>query len=240
MIKLGVNIDHVATVREARKTYEPDPVRAAVLVELAGADGITVHLRQDRRHIQDRDLELLRKTIVTRLNLEMAAVDEIIDIALDTGPEQVTLVPEKREEVTTEGGLDVAGSVHSLEKAVSRLKKGGISVSMFIDPDREQIQASVDAGAEFVELHTGSYADAEGEVKKRELDRLVEASVFAFDKNIGLNAGHGLTYRNVCPVLQLKKLHELNIGHSIVSRALFVGIEPAVREMKELLEKGWS
>jgi len=238
MIQLGVNIDHVATVREARRTYEPDPVRIAVLVELAGADGITVHLRQDRRHIQDRDLNMLKHTIVTRLNLEMAAVAEIINIALETGPEQVTLVPEKREEVTTEGGLDVAGSVSNLSEDVSRLKKGGIAVSMFIDPDKEQIRASADAGADFVELHTGAYAEAHGDEKKRELDRLVEASAYAHEQNIGLNAGHGLTYRNVSPVLQLKNLNELNIGHSIVSRALFVGIGRAVEEMKRLIDKG--
>lgn len=224
MIELGVNIDHVATVREARKTYEPDPVRAAVAVELAGADQITVHLRQDRRHINDRDLRLLRETIVTRLNLEMAAVDEIIGIALDTVPEQITLVPEKREEVTTEGGLDVAGALDSLGAAVSRLKAAGIIVSMFIDPDPQQIQASKDAGADFVELHTGAYAEARGSEQIKELNRLIEASTFAFEKNIGLNAGHGLTYRNVRPVLQLKGLHELNIGHSLVSRAIFVGI----------------
>jgi pyridoxine 5-phosphate synthase len=238
MIKLGVNIDHVATVREARKTYEPDPVRAAVLVELAGADGITIHLRQDRRHIQDRDLRVLRETIVTRLNLEMAAVDEIVAIALDTEPEQVTLVPEKREEVTTEGGLDVAGSVKHLSETVERLKQGGISVSMFIDPDTDQIKASCDTGADFIELHTGAYAEAKGKEKLKELDRLVEASVFAYEQNIGLNAGHGLTYRNVKPVLQLKELNELNIGHSIVSRAVFVGIEQAVREMKEIINMG--
>lgn len=238
MIKLGVNIDHVATIRQARRTYEPDPVRAAVLVELGGADGITVHLRQDRRHINDRDLDLLRKTVVTRLNLEMAAVDEIITIACETGPEQVTLVPEKRQEITTEGGLDAASSVKSLKPAVSRLSKAGIAVSLFIDPDRDQISASVDAGADFIELHTGSYAEASGDEQKRELDRLVEASVYAFEQNIGLNAGHGLTYRNVQPVLQLKELNELNIGHSILSRAVFTGIREAVQEMKRLIEQG--
>ena len=232
MIRLGVNIDHIATVREARKTYEPDPVRVAVLVELAGADGITVHLRQD--------VNLLRETIITRLNLEMAAVDEIVDIALKIMPEQATLVPEKREEVTTEGGLDVAGSLQKLKGVGAQLKEGGITVSMFIDPEKDQIKASCDIGADFVELHTGSYAEADGEKKKMELDRLVEASVYAFEQNIGLNAGHGLTYRNVMPVLQLKKLHELNIGHSIISRAVFVGIGQAVQEMKEILEKGYG
>ena len=235
MIKLGVNIDHVATVREARRTYEPDPVRAAVLTELAGADGITVHLRQDRRHINDRDVRLLRQTIVTRLNLEMAAVEEIIGIALDIKPDQVTFVPEKREEVTTEGGLDVAGAVVSLQEAVARFHEAGISVSMFIDPDPAQIRASHDTGADFVELHTGAYAGAGGPKQEQELNRLIAASETAFEAGIGLNAGHGLTYRNVRPVLQLRALHELNIGHSIISRAVLVGLERAVREMKSIL-----
>jgi len=238
MVMLGVNIDHVATVREARKTYEPDPVRAAVLVELAGADGITVHLRQDRRHINDRDLRLLRQTVVTRLNLEMAAVDEIIAVACEVKPDQVTLVPERREEVTTEGGLDVAGAAARLADVVKRLKGEGMVVSMFIDPEADQIRASRDAGADYVELHTGAYANARGDDRKRELDRLVEASLTAYEEGLGLNAGHGLTYRNVRPVLQLKDLHELNIGHSIVARAVFVGIGEAVREMKRILESG--
>jgi pyridoxine 5-phosphate synthase len=237
MIKLGVNIDHVATVREARKTYEPDPVGAAVLTELAGADGITVHLRQDRRHINDRDVRLLRQTIVTRLNLEMAAVEEIIGIALEIKPEQVTFVPEKREEVTTEGGLDVAGAAGPLKEAVTRFHEAGIGVSMFIDPEPAQIRASHETGADFVELHTGAYAEACGTEQEAELNRLIAASEFAFETGIGLNAGHGLTYRNVRPVLQLRALHELNIGHSIISRAVMVGLERAVREMKALLDQ---
>lgn len=235
MIKLGINIDHVATVREARKTYEPDPVRAAVLVELGGADQITVHLRQDRRHIQDRDLYLLRKTVVTMLNLEMAAVDEIVDIALEVKPEQVTLVPEKREEVTTEGGLNVSASVDDLSKVIATLKGNGITVSCFIDPDEEQICASKDAGADFVELHTGAYANAKDSDQEKELGRLIKASECAYENSIGLNAGHGLTYRNIIPVLQFRALHEVNIGHSIIARAVFVGIERAVREMKDII-----
>lgn len=237
MVKLGVNIDHVATIREARKTYEPDPVRAAVLVELAGADCITVHLRQDRRHINDRDVKLLRQTITSRLNLEMAAVEEIIAIALEIMPDQVTFVPEKREEITTEGGLDVAGALKPLTAAVKRMQAAGIAVSMFIDPTVDQVKASVDTGARFVELHTGAYANAPRGEREQELNRLAEASMAAYDLGIGLNAGHGLNYENVIPVLQLRALHELNIGHSIISRAVFAGIGSAVREMKKLITR---
>lgn len=235
MVKLGVNIDHVATVREARKTYEPDPVRAAVLAELAGADGITVHLRQDRRHINDRDVRLLRETIVTRMNLEMAAAEEIITIALEVNPDQVTLVPEKREEVTTEGGLDVAGSIADLKDVVSRFHDAGISVSMFIDPEEDQIDASRDTGADFVELHTGAYANAIGTRQAEECIRLIEAAGIVNAAGLGLNAGHGLTYRNVEPILAMPELYELNIGHSIIARSVMVGLERAVFEMKALL-----
>ncbi len=235
MIELGVNIDHVATVREARKTYEPDPVRAAVLVELAGAEQITVHLRQDRRHINDRDVRLLRETVITRLNLEMAAAEEIISIALDLKPDQVTLVPEKREEVTTEGGLDVSSSLSRLTDVVGRFTDAGIPVSMFIDPEEPQLAASRESGAAFVELHTGAYANAGGEAQKEELNRLMQAAEYAYDAGLGVNAGHGLTYRNILPVCGLRGLHEVNIGHSIIARALFVGLNQAVREMKELL-----
>ncbi|MFH1707724.1 MAG: pyridoxine 5'-phosphate synthase [Planctomycetota bacterium] len=235
MIRLGVNIDHVATVRQARRANEPDPVRAAVLAELGGADGITVHLRQDRRHINDRDVRLLRQTIATRLNLEMAAVNEIVDIALAVRPDQVTLVPEKREELTTEGGLDAARAVPELKRVVDRFRTAGIPVSLFIDPVGDQIKAAADTGAAFVELHTGTYAGARGPAGEAALNRLVEASRAVADAGLGLFAGHGLTYQNVHPVLQLQGLQELNIGHSIIARAVLVGMERAVHDMKTIL-----
>jgi pyridoxine 5-phosphate synthase len=239
MIKLGVNVDHVATVRQARRTVEPDPVAAAVLCELAGADGITVHLREDRRHIQDRDVEILRKTIRTRLNLEMAVAPEIVSFAARVKPDSVCLVPERREEVTTEGGLDVAGNEKKVAEAVKRLKKAGIVVSIFIDPVEHQIRGAAESGADFIELHTGSYADARGERRRRdELGKLIAMGEFASKAGLRVNAGHGLTYWNVRPVLGIPRLEELNIGHSIISRAVLVGLERAVREMRELILLG--
>ncbi|HBN08420.1 MAG TPA: pyridoxine 5'-phosphate synthase [Cyanobacteria bacterium UBA8530] len=233
MVKLGVNVDHVATVRQARRAVEPDPVAAAVLAELAGADGITAHLREDRRHISDRDVEVLRKTIRTRFNLEMAATPEMVEIACLLKPDQVTLVPEKRQELTTEGGLDVENGISSLRGAIEKLKKNKIIVSLFIDPDEGQIKSSSVAGADFIELHTGAYADAQDQAK--EFDRLLFAALFAHELGLGVNAGHGLTYWNVVPVARIPHMNELNIGHSIISRAVLVGLERAVREMKNLM-----
>jgi pyridoxine 5-phosphate synthase len=236
MPRLGVNIDHVATVRQARRTIEPDPVWAAVLAELGGADGITVHLREDRRHIQDRDLRVLRETVQVRINLEMAAEDAITGIALDVRPQKVTLVPEKREEVTTEGGLDVIGHHDRVKACVGRLKDAGIEVALFIDADARQIEASRLLGVSGVELHTGRYADAtSSEQQQREFDTLVQAGQFAVDEGLQLHMGHGLTYRNVTRIAAIAHVDELNIGHSIVARAVMVGFERAVREMKALV-----
>ena len=236
MIALHINIDHVATVRQARQISEPDPVTAAGLVELAGADGITIHLREDRRHIIDRDVRILRETVQTRLNLEMAATAEMFRIALQTLPDIVTLVPEKREEVTTEGGLDVAGAPESMHKGITQLRDAGIRVSLFIDPEATQIEACQKAGAEDVELHTGCYANAErGDQQDKEFERLVSAAEFANEKNLQVNAGHGLNYINTQRICGLPHLRELNIGHSIVSRAIFVGLTQAVQEMREII-----
>jgi pyridoxine 5-phosphate synthase len=236
MIALHINIDHVATVRQARQISEPDPVTAAGLVELAGADGITIHLREDRRHIIDRDVRILRETIQTRMNLEMAATAEMFAIALDIRPDIVTLVPEKREEVTTEGGLDIAGAAEIMHKGIAQLRGAGIRVSLFIDPDAEQIKASQKAGAEDVELHTGCYANAENsEELDREYQRLVSAAELAHQEKLKVNAGHGLNYINTQRICGLPHLRELNIGHSIVSRAIFVGISQAVQEMREII-----
>jgi len=236
LIKLGVNIDHVATIRQARRTVEPDPVAAAVLAELGGADGITIHLREDRRHIQDRDLEILRQTVQTRLNLEMAASGEIVEIALRVLPDQATLVPEKRLEVTTEGGLDVFSNRKNLAVAAERLKAAGIKVSFFVDPVAEIIKLSKKIGADAVELHTGSYANARsGGSRACELKKLQEAARLAAEEGLEVIAGHGLTYTNILPLKTIQQLEEVNIGHSIVSRAVLVGMERAVREMKELL-----
>lgn len=233
MPTLGVNIDHIATIRQARRTVEPDPIAAAVLAELAGADGITAHLREDRRHIQDRDIRLLRQTVRTHLNLEMAATDEMVAIALDVKPDYVTLVPERREEVTTEGGLDVAGQAARMQMVVSQLQGAGIPVSLFIDADPEQIKASVSSGAQFIELHTGRYAEAHSEDDRaRELKYLADGCAIAIEAGLRVNAGHGLTYWNVYPVACLPGMEELNIGHTIISRAALVGLERAVREMK--------
>ncbi|MHC4875706.1 MAG: pyridoxine 5'-phosphate synthase [Planctomycetota bacterium] len=236
MPKLGVNIDHVATIRQARRTVEPDPVWAASLAELAGADGITIHLREDRRHILDRDVRLLRETVQVKLNLEMATAEEIVKIAIATKPHQATLVPEKREEVTTEGGLDVIQHRDRVGEVVGRLQEAGIEVSLFIDPDHDQIAASKELGVEAIELHTGCYADAASEsAQQNELNRLIDAGAYAIEQDLLLHMGHGLTYRNVIPVASIRGVCELNIGHSIVSRAVLVGMERAVREMKELI-----
>lgn len=233
---LGVNIDHVATVRQARRTNEPDPVHAAVLAEIGGADGITVHLREDRRHIQDRDVRILRETIRVKLNLEMAVSEEITDIAIAVRPAMATLVPEKREEITTEGGLDVRGSRSRVEACVNRLHDAGIQVSLFIDPDVTQVELAAQMGVAAVELHTGGYADARTmNEQDDELDKLVEAGQFAIAQGLLLNMGHGLTYRNVRRIAEIHGIHELNIGHSIISHAVLVGLERAVREMKHLI-----
>lgn len=236
MAKLGVNIDHVATIRQARRTIEPDPVWAAAIAELAGADCITVHLREDRRHVQDRDVRVLKETVQVKLNLEMAAEDSITDIAISLKPTQATLVPEKRAEVTTEGGLDVAGQRDRVRRCVDRLHEAGIEVSLFIDPDERQIDASKDLGVAAVELHTGCYADAAFEAARfKELCALTAAGAYACNLDLLLHMGHGLTYRNVVPVAKIPTIGELNIGHSIVARAVMVGFERAVREMKALI-----
>ena len=236
MPDLGVNIDHVATVRQARRTYEPDPVWAAALAELGGADGITLHLREDRRHITDRDLRVLRETVTVKLNLEMACEEEVVQIACRTKPDQATLVPERREEVTTEGGLDVAGQRDRVAEVIRRLHDAGISVSLFLDPDAAQIEAGAEMAADAVELHTGQYALAKpGAEQQKELETLRAAGARVCECNMVLHAGHGLTYRNVIPVASIERMHELNIGHSIVARAIMVGFEQAVREMKRLV-----
>ena len=236
MATLGVNIDHVATVRQARRTVEPDPVWAAALAELGGADAITVHLREDRRHIQDRDLEVLRRTVQVKLNLEAAIAPAMIDIACRVRPDQVTLVPEKREEITTEGGLDVVTHRAATAAAVGRLHEAGIVVSLFLDPCLRQIDVAIDLGVAAVELHTGNYANATTDAQRHDqLVELARAGATIQKAGLILNAGHGLTYRNVVPVARLEGMGELNIGHSIVSRAVLVGFTQAVREMKALL-----
>lgn len=237
MAQLGVNIDHVATIRQARGGMEPDPVAAAAIAEMAGADGITIHLREDRRHIQDRDLRLLRETVQTKVNLEMAATDEMIGIALAVKPEQCTLVPEKRQELTTEGGLDVRLHAQALEKAVARLQEGGIVVSLFIDPDPDQIKAAAKVGADYVEIHTGCFAEAaDGKVEEQELIKIENAVKLASKLGLGVNAGHGLTYTNIKKVAALGGIEEFNIGHSIISRAVLVGLDRAVRDMVDLIK----
>ncbi|KAJ9432171.1 MULTISPECIES: pyridoxine 5'-phosphate synthase [Enterobacterales] len=235
---LGVNIDHIATVRNARGTNYPDPVQAAFVAEQAGADGITVHLREDRRHITDRDVRILRDTIQTRMNLEMAVTDEMIDIACEIKPHFVCLVPEKRQEVTTEGGLDVAGQQDKINAAVRLLSDAGILVSLFIDADHRQIEAAVTSGAPYIEIHTGAYAEApEGLERQAELSRIRKAATFAASLGLKVNAGHGLTYHNVQPIAELPEMHELNIGHAIIGRALFSGLADAVSEMKQLMRE---
>ncbi|MFM7250907.1 MAG: pyridoxine 5'-phosphate synthase [Planctomycetaceae bacterium] len=235
MASLGVNIDHVATIRQARRTVEPDPVWAAALAELGGADAITVHLREDRRHIQDRDLEVLRRTVQVKLNLEGSIDAEMVAIACRVRPDQVTLVPERREEVTTEGGLDLLSRRQAVATAVGRLRDAGIPVSLFIDPTPAAIDAARGLGVEAVELHTGAYADAAAADRAARLADLASAGARARAAGLVLNAGHGLTYRNVVPVARIEGMHELNIGHSIVSRAVLVGFSQAVREMKALV-----
>ncbi|GKX52241.1 pyridoxine 5'-phosphate synthase [Budvicia aquatica] len=233
---LGVNIDHIATLRNARGTQYPDPVQAAFIAEQAGADGITIHLREDRRHITDRDVKLLSQTIQTRMNLEMAVTDEMLDIACEVKPVFCCLVPEKRQEVTTEGGLDVAGQLDKMTLAVSRLVDAGISVSLFIDADIRQIDAAVAVGATYIEIHTGRYADAENELEQlAELKRIAHAATYAAGKGLKVNAGHGLTYHNVQAIAALPEIYELNIGHAIIGRAVMSGLAAAVAEMKALM-----
>jgi pyridoxine 5-phosphate synthase len=235
MTTLGVNIDHIANVRQARQTVEPDPVQFAFLAELGGADSITVHLREDRRHIQDRDVFLLKETIKTKLNLEMAATEEMLGIAKKLNPDYVTLVPEKREEVTTEGGLDVKSNVPYLKDYIENLKNSKIEVSAFIDPISEQINYSKEIGFDFIELHTGKYAELSGYDQYEELQRIIESTYEANELGLVVNAGHGLNYNNVKKIASINNINELNIGHSIVARALAVGLENSVREMKNLI-----
>lgn len=235
---LGVNIDHIATLRNARGTIYPDPVQAAFIAEQAGADGITVHLREDRRHITDRDVRILRETIQTRMNLEMAVTDEMVGIACEINPHFCCLVPEKRQEVTTEGGLDVAGQIDKMTVAVSRLSEAGILVSLFIDADMRQIDAAVAVGAPYIEIHTGAYADATSDLARQaELVRIAKAATYAASKGLKVNAGHGLTYHNVQPIAALPEMHELNIGHAIIGQAVMSGLAVAVTDMKVLMRE---
>ncbi len=236
-ILLGVNIDHIATLRQARGTKYPDPVQAALIVEQAGADGITAHLREDRRHIQDRDIYLLKDVIHTRLNLEMAVTDEMIAIALDVKPAACCLVPEKRAELTTEGGLDVAANPERMKKACQTLAGTGIEVSLFIDPEFKQIDAAVNAGAPVIELHTGCYADAENaDEQQQELSRIQQAAEYAYSKGLQVNAGHGLHFHNVEDICRIPQIVELNIGHSIIAQAVLSGLNQTVRDLKELMK----
>ena len=238
-IHLGVNIDHIATLRQARGTSYPDPVHAAAVAEHAGAEGITVHLREDRRHICDRDIYLLAKTIKTRMNFEMAVTAEMLDIACEVKPTYVCLVPEKREELTTEGGLDVAGQMDKVRAAVERLTTEGIKVSLFIDADKTQIDATVAVGAPVIEQHTGCYADAETDIEQaKELTRITEMAAYAHGQGLVVNAGHGLHYHNVKPIAAIPELYELNIGHAIIARAAIDGLDKAVRDMKQLMVEG--
>ena len=237
-MRLYVNIDHVATVRQARLTDEPDPVRAAVLAELGGADGITVHLREDRRHIQDRDVELLLQTVRTGINLELAAVSDVVELAVAWQPMQATLVPERREEITTEGGLSLAGESRSAAAAaLERLRHAGIRTSLFIDPDAETIRVCADLGVDAIELHTGEYANTRGAEREEQLGRLRRGAALGASLGMAVHAGHGLTYQNVMPVAAIAEIEELNIGHSIVSHSVFVGLDRAVREMAELIRR---
>lgn len=235
-ILLGVNIDHIATVRQARGTYYPDPVKAALDAEEAGADGITLHMREDLRHIQARDVRLIKAVLQTRMNLELAVTEAMLDFAEEIKPEHACLVPEKREELTTEGGLDVVSHFNQVQKAVARLTKNGSEVSLFIDPDKKQIEAAVEAKAPVIEIHTGTYADAHTvKEQEEELERIKEASAFAVSLGLVVNAGHGLHYHNVKPIAAIQELNELNIGHAIIARALFTGLKEAVREMRHLM-----
>ena len=238
MVRLGVNIDHIATVRQARGGVEPDPIAASVLVELAGADGIVVHLREDRRHIQDRDLKLLRQTVQTKLNMEMAPTEEMVKIALSVKPDMVTLVPERREELTTEGGLDIIGHRDGLQSIIKHLHDGGVAVSLFIDSSVDQVKTAHRINTDYVEIHTGPYANAK-RLKDEDTEfRAIEQSArLAYKLGLGVAGGHGLNYRNVRRILQIPEIVECNIGHAIISRAILVGMEVAVREMKELLKQ---
>jgi pyridoxine 5-phosphate synthase len=234
-IRLGVNIDHVATVRQARRAQYPDPVHAALLAEQAGADSITVHLREDRRHIQDRDVRALRPLLQTRMNLEMAVTDEMLDIACELRPSDCCLVPEKRAEVTTEGGLDVISQLPRLQAAAQRLAGAGVRLSLFIDPDPRQVEAAARAGAPAIELHTGAYADSSGADQAAELSRLLASAQLGVRLGLSVHAGHGLNYHNVQPVAAIREIVELNIGHAIIARAIFSGLQSAVRDMKALM-----
>jgi len=237
-ILLGVNIDHIATLREARATVYPDPIQAAIIAEQAGADGITLHLREDRRHIQDRDVFMLNDILQTKMNLEMAVTDSMLEIATQVKPSDCCLVPEKREELTTEGGLDVAGQKDKIADACAKLKEdGGISVSLFIDADPRQIDAAKEVGAPIIEIHTGHYADFSGEKQQQELIRITEGIKYAHNLGLQVNAGHGLHYHNVKPIAELEYLVELNIGHAIIARAVFTGLEAAVKDMKLLMQE---
>lgn len=236
MAKLGLNVDHIATVRQARGGMEPDPITAAAMGELAGAEGITIHLREDRRHIQDRDLEILRRTIKSKLNLEMAATDEMVSIACQIKPEQCTLVPEKRQELTTEGGLDVVANLASITRAITTLHGADIIVSLFVDPTPEQVKASKASGADAIEIHTGSYAEASDE-PARQQELIAIRNTITLGKELGLtvHAGHGLNYVNILPLTTMDGIEEFNIGHSIISRAILVGMDRAVRDMVALI-----
>lgn len=238
-LRLGVNIDHIATLRQARGTWYPDPVQAAGIAERAGADGITIHLREDRRHISDRDVRVLRETIGTHLNLEMAVTDEMINIGCALKPDAACLVPEKREELTTEGGLDVVANQDRIEAACKQLGDAGVRVSLFIDPDEAQIRSAAAVGAPVIELHTGAYADAASKAEQQqELERIRHAAAFAVAQGLEVHAGHGLHYHNVKPVAAIPQLAELNIGHAIVARAVLEGLDKAVRDMSALMKEG--
>ncbi len=235
-IKLGVNIDHVATIRQSRGTLYPEPVQAALIAEQAGADAITIHLREDRRHIQERDVEILKEVLQTRMNLEMAVTDEMLKIAEIVQPQDCCLVPEKREELTTEGGLDVVAQTGKVTDACSRLKEAGVRASLFIDADLDQIEAAVKTGAPVIEIHTGHYADARtNKEREHEYHRIIEAAKLASNAGLQVNAGHGLHYHNVQAISALEQMSELNIGHSIIARAIFTGLHVAVEEMKRLM-----
>lgn len=237
MAKLSVNVDHVATVRQARLAFEPDPVIAAGMAELAGADGITVHLREDRRHIQDRDVYVLRRTVKTELNLEMAATKEMLDVALEVKPDMVTIVPEKRQELTTEGGLDVKTNGEGLKKFVSHLKDAGIRVNLFIDPSPDAVKACHRIGSDGIELHTGTYADAKEGNRDAEMKRIYDSAVLSKRLGLRTHAGHGLDYNNILPIASISEIDEFAIGYSIIGRSVYVGISEAVREMKRLIKE---
>ncbi len=236
--KLGLNIDHIATLRQVRKSEYPDPVEAACIAELAGVDGITIHLREDRRHIQDRDVYLLRSILKTRMNLEMALNPDIIEIALKVVPDDVCIVPEKREELTTEGGLDVIKNIETLKRVIPEMHKKGIIVSLFVDPDKHQIDASKGVGADYIEIHTGRYADAKEEKTiAKELGHIMESAQYAASLGLGVNAGHGLNYRNVYSIALIDEIETLNIGHSIIARAAIVGLKKAIYDMLDILDR---